>query len=102
MSIWAFLTLVALAWLTYVPAGASAVAIRRLDGRAPPDAGSSLLPELIIFPPAFVVVAEVLDYFFTPWGRRVVGLGCALMILGHVYTIVAARLRLRAANGRGQ
>jgi hypothetical protein len=99
MSIWIFAILLGLTWLTYPIAGAANVSASVLEGRLPRGAGFSFLPELVVLPAAFLGVAELLDHFIPPWGRRIVGGVCVVMFVAHVYVYIRARRRMHATRG---
>ncbi|MDY0165023.1 MAG: hypothetical protein RBS80_00680 [Thermoguttaceae bacterium] len=98
MSTWALFILVALAWLSYPVAGGAGVAADVAEGKRPEGSHFSFLPELIVFPAAFLGVAFLIDLFLMPWGRRTVAGLCVLMFAAHVYTFARDLWRLRNAD----
>jgi hypothetical protein len=98
MSIWIFSVLMGLAWLTYPIAGTANTSADVLEGKRPRGAGFSFLPELLFLPAVFLGAAELLDHFIAPWGRRIVGSVCVVLFVTHLYVIVCARRRMRAAK----
>jgi hypothetical protein len=98
LSIWTLIILIALAWLSYPFAGAASVSADVLDGKRPKGAGFSFLPELIVFPAAFVGVAALIDFFAMPWGRRIVGGLCVVMLAMHSFLFLRGLLRTRSAK----
>jgi hypothetical protein len=80
MPFWTLVLLIALAWLSYPIVGALGVAVAVARGSRPEDAGFSFLPELIVFPPLFLGLAMLIDYFAMPWGRWIVGILCIAML----------------------
>jgi hypothetical protein len=98
MSTWMLLVLIGLAWLSYPVAGGAQVAADVAEGKRPQDAGFSFLPELIVFPAAFFGVAALIDFFFKPWGRWIVG-GLSVAVLAvNVYVFARSMFRLRRAR----
>ncbi|MCC7375699.1 MAG: hypothetical protein IT581_13660 [Verrucomicrobiales bacterium] len=85
MSIWTLIIVIAVAWLSYPFAGGARLRLDVLEGRRPKDAGFSFLPELLVFPAAFLCTAIVIDHFAMPYGRRIVG---GICILGSVAEFV--------------
>ncbi|MDZ7617715.1 MAG: hypothetical protein U1E05_11960 [Patescibacteria group bacterium] len=98
MSTWVLFILVALAWLSYPVAGGTGVAADVAEGKRPRGAHFSFLPELIVFPAAFLGVALLIDLFLMPWGRRTVAGLCVLMFGSHLYTFARSLGRLRNAD----
>ena len=95
MSIWILIILIALTWLLYPFVGAAGVHVAVLEGKRPKDAGFSFLPELIVFPPAFLGVAEVIDYFAMPYGRWIVAGICVAMLALQGYALRRIAIRIR-------
>jgi len=95
MSIWTLIILIAVAWLSYPFAGGARLRLDVVEGRRPKDAGFSFLPELLIFPAAFLCTAILIDHFAMPYGRRIVAGICALMIGGHAIEVLRCYLRVR-------
>jgi hypothetical protein len=100
MSIWTLVILIALAWLLYPFAGAAGVRMAVHEGKRPKDAGFSFLPELIVFPIAFLGAAAVIDYFAMPYGRWIVGGISVTMLALHVYVILRSFIRIRQFEHR--
>lgn len=98
MSIWTLIIVIAVAWLSYPFAGGARLRLDVLEGRRPKDAGFSFLPELLVFPAAFLCTAIVIDHFAMPYGRRIVGGICILMIGGHAIEVLRCYIRLRRAK----
>ncbi|HSH94710.1 MAG TPA: hypothetical protein VK968_11240 [Roseimicrobium sp.] len=95
MTFWLFLAVIVVAWLTYPLAGAVSVAAESREGKRPANAGFSFLPELIIFPLALAAVAAIVDFLARPWGSRIVGGLCVVMIFHHTFVIVRSLRKLR-------
>lgn len=87
MPFWTLILLIALAWLSYPIVGAIGVAAAIADGTRPKDAGFSFLPELIVFPPLFLGLAMLIDFFAMPWGRWIVA---ALSIIMMSYGLIVS------------
>jgi hypothetical protein len=98
MSLWTLLILILVAWLPYPFVGAVGVAANVAEGKSPPGAGFSFLPELLVFPPLFLGVAALVDAFVMPWGRLIVGALCVVLVALHASTIVRYMIRLRRAR----
>lgn len=100
MSLWAFVVLVVVTWLSYPFAGGAVVRLEVLEGKRPKDAGFSFLPELLVFPAAFFVAAAVIDHFAMPYGRWLVGGVCVLMLGVHGYILARCFVRFRRLERR--
>jgi len=92
MSLWILIFSIALFWLSYPVFGAIGVALSVARGDSPSDAGFSFLPELIVFPPIFFVVAAGVDYIAMPLGRWIVSGLCVLLfswgVISSIFSIV--------------
>jgi hypothetical protein len=101
MSLWVLVTLVATAWLFYPIVGAFGVAAAVAEGSRPQGAGFSFLPEVLIFPPLFLGLALLIDYFAWPWGRWIIGSICiAMMAVGLVSCVRSALVIHRFKNAK--
>lgn len=98
VSNWTFAILMALAWLSYPVAGAASYTADVAEHKRPAGAGFSFLPELLVLPVVFLGLAELLDYFIVPWGRRTIGGLCLTLFVFHTFVILRARRRIRAAS----
>ncbi|XZE53019.1 hypothetical protein SH139x_004732 [Planctomycetaceae bacterium SH139] len=88
MPLWTLILLIALAWLSYPIVGTIGLAAAIAEGTRPKDAGFSFMPELIVFPPLFLGVAVLIDYFAMPWGRWIVAaLSIVMLICGFVVSL---------------
>ena len=81
MPFWTLILLIALAWLSYPLVGAIGVAAAIAEDKRPKDAGFSFMPELIVFPPLFLGIAMLIDFFAMPWGRWIIGTLCIVMLV---------------------
>ncbi|MFO0942581.1 MAG: hypothetical protein U0930_17735 [Pirellulales bacterium] len=86
MPYWWLVLLISAAWLLYPIAGGINVAALVVEGKRPIGAGFSFLPELIVFPACFFIVAAAIDWIAMPWGRLLIGLLCVIMISSLVWT----------------
>jgi len=101
MSLWILTSLIALFWLSYPVFGAIRVSASIARGDRPTDAGFSFLPELIVFPPAFFVVAVAIDYIAMPWGRWLVSGLCLSLFAWGVVASIFSVMAIRNANNAG-
>lgn len=103
MPLWTLILLIALNWLMYPIVGAISVGEAIARGNRPEDASFSFMPELIVFPPLFLGLAMLIDYFVEPWGRWIVATLCvAMMLWGVVISVrsLAATRRIEEARER--
>lgn len=98
MSVWLLVLLIALAWLSYPVAGAASVSAAIHEGKRDKGSGFSFLPELIVFPAAFLCLAALIDWWAMPWGRMIVGGMCLLMIIAHLVILARSLRRIRLAK----
>lgn len=97
MSTWLLVTFITVAWILYPVAGALHVDLKIRQGRVPEDAGFSFLPELLVFPILFLVVAKGIDWFINPWGSyfiTVLSLLCFAMHCNAILVIKRGAKRL--------
>ncbi len=95
MNVSTLVFLVLLFWLSYPLFGGIGVAVRVKRGTRPKDAGFSFLPELIVFPPLFLLVAFFIDCFAAPWGRWIVGMISLILFLYGVGVSIAGLIELK-------
>ena len=98
MPFWTLVLLIAVAWLSYPIVGALGVAASIAEGARPKDAGFSFLPELIVFPPLFLGVAMLIDYFAMPWGRWIISSLCIAMLAFGLIACIRNALVIRRSN----
>ncbi|MBL9126083.1 MAG: hypothetical protein JNL97_00480 [Verrucomicrobiales bacterium] len=100
MSVWTLVILIVATWFSYPLAGGAVVRLEVLEGKRAKDAGFSFLPELLVLPATFFVVAAVIDHFAMPYGRWFVGGVCVLMLGVHGYILVRCFVRVRRLERR--
>lgn len=101
MSFSTLILLIAATLLLYPIVGAIGVAAAIAEGSRPKDAGFSFMPELLVFPPVFLGVASLIDYFVMPWGRWAIGSLCVTMIVYYGVASVRCLIVIRRADKAG-
>lgn len=97
MSLWLMLGLAVITWFAYVLAGTLSLAVQKLKGKRPADAGFSFV-EIIVVSFVLLIVTELIEGLVPSWGRRIfAGLHGLMLVAFGVGAIVEwvrlARLR---------
>lgn len=100
MGMWSLVILIGLVSFSYPVVGAYCVHADSLEGKRPKDAGFSFAPELILFVVASFGLAALIDYFAVPWGRRIVGGLCVVILSALLHSSLNACRRIRSAKRR--
>ncbi len=98
MNIWGLAVLCTFVWLLWLFGSVLQLHADQLEGKAPEDAGVSIMPIIPGFPIAAVLLAILIDQFAKPWGVRVMAALHGLIAFAFLFGIVNVIRRIRSTK----